>query len=281
MKKQEDNSTSMSPDLETYVRKLKETNTLRESILYSAIQALNLTDGSKGLDAGCGIGLQSLLLAKEVGPHGHITGLDFIPEFLQYAHKVVMAHGLTKQITFEEGDVTRLPFEDCTFDWVWSADCAGYPVADNPIQLIKELKRVVKPGGTVAILAWSSQQLLPGYPMLEARLNAVSSGYSRLIKGKRPEQHFSRALGWFAKAGFPEFSARTFVSDIQAPLSDDISVALDSLFQMLWGEPLPELAKEDWAEFERLCSPKSPDFILNEPDYYAFFTYSMFYGKVT
>ena len=76
MKKQKDNSTSMSPDLETYVRRLKETNLLRESILYSAIQTLNLTDGSKDLDAGCGIGLQSLLLAKEVGPQGHITGLD-------------------------------------------------------------------------------------------------------------------------------------------------------------------------------------------------------------
>ena len=35
-----------------------------------------------------------------------------------------------------------------------------------------------------------------------------------------------------------------------------------------------------WAEFQRLCQPDSPDFILNLPDYYAFFTYTMFYGKV-
>ncbi|OEU69366.1 MAG: methyltransferase type 11 [Desulfovibrio sp. S3730MH75] len=279
MKKKKENSTSIFPDLETYIRILKETNPLRESILYSVIQALNLPDGSRGLDAGCGIGLQTLLLAKEVEPHGHITGLDITPEFIQYGNKIVMERGLSNQITFREGDAANLPFEDNTFDWVWSSDCVGYPVTDNPIQLIKELKRVVKPGGTLAILAWSSQQLLPGYPLLEARLNAVSSGYSRLIKGKKPEQHFLRALGWFADAGFQEFSAKTFVSDFQAPLNNDIVVGLGSLFQMLWGEPLPELAKKDWAEFERLCLPESPDFILNEPNYYAFFTYSMFFGK--
>jgi len=51
-------------------------------------------------------------------------------------------------------------------------------------------------------------------------------------------------------------------------------------FQMLWGEAQSELTPEDWAEYQRLCQPESPDFILNLPDYYAFFTYSMFRGKV-
>jgi len=37
---------------------------------------------------------------------------------------------------------------------------------------------------------------------------------------------------------------------------------------------------EDWAEFERICQPESPDFILNRPDYSAFLTYSLFHGRV-
>ena len=41
-----------------------------------------------------------------------------------------------------------------------------------------------------------------------------------------------------------------------------------------------ELTPEDWVEFQRLCQPGSPDFILDLPDYYAFYTYSMFRGKV-
>jgi len=275
MNKHSDKST----DAETYIRKLKETHPLREAIIQSAIHALNPAKGSRGLDAGCGIGTQALALANEIGPQGHVTGLDIAPEFIHYAGKIVKEGGLTGRISFKEGDVTKIPFEDNTFDWVWSADCVGYPVSDNPVQSITELKRVVKPGGTVTILAWSSQQLLPGYQLLEARLNAASSGYSRYIRGKKPEQYFLRALGWFEGAGFHECSAKTFVGDVQAPLSDDIIAALGRLFEMLWGEPVPELAKEDWAEFERLCRPESPDFILNEPDYYGFFTYSMFIGK--
>jgi demethylmenaquinone methyltransferase/2-methoxy-6-polyprenyl-1,4-benzoquinol methylase len=48
---------------------------------------------------------------------------------------------------------------------------------------------------------------------------------------------------------------------------------------MRWPGVEPELAAEDLAEFQRLCRPISDDFILDHPDYYAFFTYSMFHGR--
>lgn len=63
-------------------------------------------------------------------------------------------------------------------------------------------------------------------------------------------------------------------------MGDDVREALLSLIEMRWGEPRSELTPEDWAEFGRLCRPESPDFILDLPDYYAFFTYSLFWGKV-
>jgi demethylmenaquinone methyltransferase/2-methoxy-6-polyprenyl-1,4-benzoquinol methylase len=173
----------------------------------------------------------------------------------------------------------QLPFDDHTFDWVWSADCAGYP-AGELLPALKELARVVRPGGSVAILAWSAQQLLPGYPLLEARLNATCSGLARFVKGSRPESHFLRALGWFGEAGLEQPSAHTVVGEVQAPLGDAARRALASLFEMLWGERQPEVAPADWSEYRRLCRPESPDCILDLPDYYAFFTYSMFWGKV-
>jgi demethylmenaquinone methyltransferase/2-methoxy-6-polyprenyl-1,4-benzoquinol methylase len=231
------------------------------------------------LDAGCGIGLQALLLAEAIGPRGHVTGLDLSPAFLRHAEEVVKESDLSDRISFQEGDVSKLPFDDDTFDWVWSVDCVGYPVGDL-LPLLRELARVVKPGGTVSILAWTSQCLLPGYPLLEARLNATCSGYAPYVRGKRPESHFVRALGWFGEADLEEAEAETFVDDVQAPLSDDIRSALVSLFEMLWGEPQPEVSQEDWTEYQRLCQPESPEFILNLSDYYAFFTYSMFRGKV-
>jgi demethylmenaquinone methyltransferase/2-methoxy-6-polyprenyl-1,4-benzoquinol methylase len=266
-------------DTDIYIQRAKESNPLREPILRSVIKALRLSKGSRGLDAGCGIGLQALLLAESIGHTGHVTGLDLSPAFLHCAEEMVKKAGLSGRISFKQGDVNRIPFEDDAFDWVWSADCVGYPVGDL-LPLLRELARVVKPGGTVAILAWTSQCLLPGYPLLEARLNATCSGYAPYVRGKRPESHFTRALRWFGEAGFEDAESRTFVGDVQAPLSDDIRGALISLFQMLWGERQPEVSQEDWAEYQRLCQPESPEFILNLSDYYAFFTYSMFRGKV-
>ncbi|KAF5416803.1 MAG: hypothetical protein C5S49_04300 [Candidatus Methanogaster sp.] len=51
--------------------------------------------------------------------------------------------------------MNNLPFDDDAFDWVWSANCAGYAPGD-PLPVLKELARVVKPGGSVIILAWPS-----------------------------------------------------------------------------------------------------------------------------
>jgi demethylmenaquinone methyltransferase/2-methoxy-6-polyprenyl-1,4-benzoquinol methylase len=267
------------PDMDSYAQRLAVSNPLAEPIIRSAIQALQLPPGSRGLDAGCGIGLQALSLAEAVGPAGHVTGLDLSPQFLVHAREIAEEAGLSERISFQQGDVNRLPFDDDTFDWVWSANCVGYHPAE-PLPLLRELTRVAKPGGSVAILAWSSQQLLPGYPLLEARLNATSSGIAPFVKGKRPESHFLRALGWFREAGLEEPTARTFVGDAHAPLSDDMRSALMSLLDMRWPGVQSELTPEDWAEFQRLCQPESPDFILDLPDYYAFFTYSMFRGKV-
>ena len=264
---------------DTYAQKLALSDFLREPVIRSAIRALQLPSGSRGLDAGCGIGSHTLLLAEAVAPAGHVTGLDLSPEFLVQAREIAKKSSLSEQVSFQEGDVNQLPFDDDTFDWVWSVDCVGY-IPAPPLPLLKELARVVKPGGSVAILVWSSQQLLPGYPLLEARLNATSLGIAPFVKGRRPELHFLRALGWFYDAGLKEAMAHTFVGDVHAPLSDDIRSALRSLLQMRWGELQSEVTAEDWAQYQRLCQPESPDFILNLPDYYAFFTYSLFYGKV-
>jgi ubiquinone/menaquinone biosynthesis C-methylase UbiE len=267
-------------DTDRYIQRLLVTNPLREPVLRSAIQTLQLPVGSRGLDAGCGIGLQTVLLAEAVGPAGHITGLDLSPEFLLHAEELVIVSDLSEQISFQEGNVNKLPFDDDTFDWIWSADCVGYPAVESP-SILKELVRVLKPGGSVAILGWSSQQLLPGYPLLEARLNAIAPGYAAFFKRMRPEQHFLRALGWFHNAGFEEVTARTFAGNVQAPLGEDLRDALLALFEMLWAEAELKAIAADRVEFQRLCQPESPDFLLDCPDYYAFFTYSLFCGRVT
>jgi demethylmenaquinone methyltransferase/2-methoxy-6-polyprenyl-1,4-benzoquinol methylase len=227
-----------------------------------------------------------MLLAETVGPAGHVTGLDLSRQLLDHAEETVREAGLSERITFQAGDVNQLPFDDNTFDWVWSADCVGYAPIE-PLPLIRELARVVKPGGSVAILAWSSEELLPGHPVLEARLKATTAGIAPFVAGKPAESHFLRALGWFRDAGLEECTAHTLVGTAHAPLSDDIYSGLEALFKMRWPGVEAELLSQGpegehlLAEYRRLCLPESPDFILRHPDYYAFFTYTMFHGRVT
>jgi ubiquinone/menaquinone biosynthesis C-methylase UbiE len=265
-------------DTESYIQIGIVSNPLRESTLRAMVRALQLPKGSRGLDAGCGIGLQCLLLAEEVGLTGHVTGLDVSAEMLAHGREIVKDAGMSERISFQEGDVANLPFDNNAFDWVWSTDCVGYGPWE-PLPLLKELARVVKPGGIVAIAAWSSENLLPGYPRLEARLGATSDGIAPFIQGKKPELHFLRALGWFSELGLKEPQAKVFADSFYAPLSDDIRSALVALFDMRWPDVSTELSPDDLAEFQRLCLPDSADFILNLPDYYALFTYTMFWGK--
>jgi demethylmenaquinone methyltransferase / 2-methoxy-6-polyprenyl-1,4-benzoquinol methylase len=262
-----------------YIQRLSEAEPLREPVLRSVVQSLELPRGSKGLDAGCGVGLQALVLAEAVGSEGHITGIDILPELLAYGAAMVAKLGLSDRITFREADVSHLPFENDSFDWAWSADCIGYP-AGELTPFLEALMRVVKPGGEVILLGWSSQQLLPGYPLLEARLNATCSGYIPFLKEKSPDLNFMRASHCFRQAGFEEIKAQTFIGEVQRPLTNGERTSLVSLFDMLWGSPQPETSPEDWRQYQQLCKPDSPDFILDIPDYYAFFTYSMFRGKV-
>jgi ubiquinone/menaquinone biosynthesis C-methylase UbiE len=261
-------------DAESYAQLLLVANPLVEPVVRSAIQALQLPPGSRGLDAGCGIGLQALLLAEAVGPAGHITGLDLSPDHLAYAGEIVERAGLSERISLQVGDMSALPFDDQTFDWAWSKDCLVYSPQ------VKELARVVKPGGSVVMLFWSSQMLLPGFPLLEARLNGTTSGIAPLAGDSPPEAHPLRGLGWFRDAGLEELSVQTFVRDAHAPLSGELRCALIDLLSQRWPGVESELTQEDWAEHQRLCLPESPDLIVDHPDYYAFITYSMFRGRV-
>jgi len=264
---------------DSYLEKILATNILREKMLASAVSALNLPTGSRGLDAGCGAGLQCLLLADATGPNGHVTGLDISADFLAYGREIAKQAELANRISFVEGNAAALPFEDNSLDWVWSADCIGYGPWD-PMPMLEECKRVIKPGGTLALLAWSSEHLLPGYPALEARLRATTPGLAPFEQGMGPTRHFLRTLGRLRQLGCEDCNSAVFADSVQAPLSKEELRAMTLLFDMRWPGVTEELSQGDAAEFERLCLPASPDFVLTQPDYYAFFTCSMFWGTV-
>ena len=139
---------------------------------------------------------------------------------------------------------------------------------------------MVRPDGTVAVMFWSSQQLLPGHPDLEARLNRTQAGLAPALMEWPATRHPLRAFGWMQTAGLKERKAATFVAEIRSPLDETGKEALAAIIQMRWGRPMSELTDTEWAEFERLLDRRGPDSIVDAEDYYGFFTYSLFWGKV-
>jgi demethylmenaquinone methyltransferase/2-methoxy-6-polyprenyl-1,4-benzoquinol methylase len=119
----------------------------------------SLIEGARVLDVACGTGDLSLVLA-EAGA-ARIIGLDFCRPMLEIARRKADAD--SRSIPFVEGDALRLPFADATFDAVTIAfglrNLAG--VADG----LRELRRVLKPGGRLAVLEFSSP-VVPGFRAL-------------------------------------------------------------------------------------------------------------------
>lgn len=116
----------------------------QSAAMYPAVlDALALPDGGSILDIGCGTGVFSEV-AKERGLH--VVGIDASEAFVERAKRRV---GGT---TFVSGEMEELPFPDETFDA--AAGCNSFQYAASPVNAIREARRVVKTGGTVAIAVW-------------------------------------------------------------------------------------------------------------------------------
>ena len=109
-----------------------------------AARATRLTTGGSALDIACGSGKLTAQLAKIAGTTGRVVGLDFSPQMLEVARREHPA------IEFVEGDALKLPFEDATFDA--STIAFGLRNLADPIAGLREMLRVVKPGGHAVVL---------------------------------------------------------------------------------------------------------------------------------
>jgi demethylmenaquinone methyltransferase / 2-methoxy-6-polyprenyl-1,4-benzoquinol methylase len=126
------------------------------------MKRMNVKPGSKALDVCCGTGDWTIALAEAVGPSGEVNGLDFSQNMLNVGIEKVKNLGLN-QVTLIHGNAMELPFPDNSFDYV----TIGFGLRNVPdyLQVLKEMHRVVKPGG-IAVCLETSQPTLPGYKQL-------------------------------------------------------------------------------------------------------------------
>ncbi len=108
---------------------------------------LGVREGDKALDIGCGPGLTTLALAQATGTNGEVTGVDIAEPMLALARKRCAQYS---NVNFTTADVTALPYEDGSFDIALATQV--YEYVEQVDQALKELARVVKPGGRVLIV---------------------------------------------------------------------------------------------------------------------------------
>ena len=113
--------------------------------------------GDRVLDCATGTGDLAIEFKKVVGQSGQVIGTDFCAEMLGPAPAKAVRKKM--DIQFELADVTKLKFQDASFDI--SSISFGIRNVQNPVLGISELARVVRPGGTVMILEFG-QPTLPG-----------------------------------------------------------------------------------------------------------------------
>lgn len=114
-----------------------------------AVAALLARGGRDFLDIGCGTGDVTLAVLRQA-PACRLTGIDLSAPMLDLAVSKTRAAGLESRCSYQLGDATNLAFADRTFDGVVTAFCLRNVV--DHAKALAEMRRVLRPGGTLAIL---------------------------------------------------------------------------------------------------------------------------------
>jgi demethylmenaquinone methyltransferase/2-methoxy-6-polyprenyl-1,4-benzoquinol methylase len=122
------------------------------------MRKMEVKPGQTSLDLCCGTCDWTVALAKASG-QGKIVGLDFSRNMLNIGQAKIDKLGLSNQITLIQGNAMELPFEDNSFDFV----TIGFGLRNVPdfAKVLKEMKRVVKPGGRIVCLELSKPTWQP------------------------------------------------------------------------------------------------------------------------
>ncbi|WP_220210006.1 class I SAM-dependent methyltransferase [Reticulibacter mediterranei] len=252
---------------------------------------LQITPGSRVLDAGCGGGGVTRLLAQAVGSDGEVIGLDANPQLIEFNRSQEKDPNVAGQIQFQEADVLHLPFEDDTFDLVWCSRVI-HGLRDQ-VAGVRELARVVRPGGRVVLREGGlSPQFLPfdvglGDPGLEARLEAAHVQRFADWRGSLPNA-VAYPYGWshmLREVGLHSVMPRSFLHEFASPLEADQKDYLAAWLSG-WlnsnpnnpGQKSP-LTTQDISTLKQLLDPASPQYVFVRDDLYGILVETIYVGS--
>ena len=112
--------------------------------------SLEVHEGDKVVDAGCGFGDTAIQLARLVGPTGSVLAVDCCDGFLAYGREDAKAAGVSN-VTFLEADVQSYPFQP-VHDFCFSR--FGTQFFESPVAGLRNMRATLKPGGVMTMVVW-------------------------------------------------------------------------------------------------------------------------------
>jgi ubiquinone/menaquinone biosynthesis C-methylase UbiE len=122
---------------------------LFSKMLREYLNAMDIAATARVLDIGCGTGLAARAIARGTGFAGTVTGVDLSSYLVSAAKRLAGEEGIADRLEFRTGDVHNLEFSDSCFDAVVAHTLLSH--VDDPLSVLKEAARVVKPGGTLGV----------------------------------------------------------------------------------------------------------------------------------
>ncbi|NBI30467.1 demethylmenaquinone methyltransferase [Chengkuizengella marina] len=149
------------------------------------MKKMDMKPGETAIDLCCGTCDWTISMAEE-SKTGKIVGLDFSLNMLEVGKKKIASYGLDNQIKLVHGDAMELPFEDNSFDYA----TIGLALRNVPDlrQVLKEMRRVVKPGGQVYCLELSKPTWQPFKSIYYFYFNRILPLIGKIV-AKKYEQY--------------------------------------------------------------------------------------------
>lgn len=184
----------------------------------TAIDAL--VTGQTVLDLGSGAGMDAFLAARQVGPTGHVIGVDMTDAMLEKARENARTVGLEKIVEFRKGNIEALPIEDESVDAIIS-NCV-INLSPQKSLVYREAYRVLRPGGRIMV-----SDIVLDRPLPEAILQSLSA-YIGCVGSASRRSDYLKAI---SQAGFREVRVERESSFLCA-ISFDDSQIVEAMEQM-------------------------------------------------
>jgi ubiquinone/menaquinone biosynthesis C-methylase UbiE len=213
------------------------------------IQDLCVEPDSFIVDAGCGPGLWTPLLAQAVGPQGHILGIDIATEALITAQSRCSQSSYRHLVQFKHGTLDQLPLAYDSVDLIFSANVSQYLV--DPVATFAAMGPYLKQGGRLVIkdIDFGKMYLQGVDEILQERIFQARWRWEqeRVQYGYAFEDSWvgSKLVGYLRAAGYKDVQERTYSIVRRSPLSDDSRFYLRGIAEWFVCEGAPYVSRED------------------------------------